>query len=137
MKQSKKPVIEATGGIHIGKSFIISFQASWPFGKIEIYDDRIVLQIQYLPDFILRLFQLASKIPMMMAYKNIPRKIEFTYDKIKSYKYKNASTAGQGITIIHTDPEKAPFIQVWVSRKKAKEIINYFNNKNIYEQTSS
>ncbi len=40
-KSIQKPIIEAMGGIHIGRSFMKSFQASWPFGKIEVYQDYI------------------------------------------------------------------------------------------------
>lgn len=31
------------GGAWIGNSFGESFQASWPFGKIELYSDKLVL----------------------------------------------------------------------------------------------
>jgi len=45
MEQFEKPIIEATGGIHIGKNFMMSFQASWPFGKIKIYQNHIILRL--------------------------------------------------------------------------------------------
>ena len=58
LEKTKKPLIEATGGIHIGESFMKSYQATWPFAKIEIYDDIIMLKLQYTPNFILKLFEL-------------------------------------------------------------------------------
>ena len=41
---------------------------------------------------------------------------------------------GHGITIIHTDNQQAPFLQVWISKSKAKKIISHFNNRDIYKQ---
>ena len=135
MKQFNKPIIEATGGIHIGKTFVRSFQASWPFGKIEIYQDNIVLKVQYVPSLILRLFQLVGKLPGMVgSYKKIPKVIQLQYNEIKGYKEKDLSIGGYGITIIHTNDQQAPFLQVWILKNKAEEIINYLNNKGIYKQ---
>ena len=138
MEQFEKPIIEATGGIHIGVSFIRSFQASWPLGKIEIYQDYLILRVQYVPNFILCFFQLIGKFPGMMgAYKNIPKEIKLTYANIKGYKEKNAWIGGYGITINHTDNQQAPFLQVWISKSKAKNIISFLNNNGIYKQGSS
>jgi len=79
MEQFEKPMIEATGGIHIGETFMRSFQASWPFGKIEIYQDNIILKIQYIPNFILRLFQLANKsLGIMGEHKTILKEIKLS-----------------------------------------------------------
>ncbi len=134
MEQFKKPIIEATGGIHIGKTFMMSFQASWPFGKIEIYQDSVILKVQYIPNFILHLFQLAGKFPGMMgAYKDIPKEIKISYPDIRGYKEKNAWIMGYGVTIIHNNNQYAPFLQVWISKNKAKKIISYLNNKGIYK----
>ena len=128
MKQFEKPIVEVTGGIHIGKNFMMSFQASWPFGKIEIYQDNIILKIQYIPNFILRFFQLISK--LIGACKNIPREIELAYTDIRGYR-KNMLG---GITIIHVNDQYAPFLQIWVSKNKAEKIISHFNSKGIYKQ---
>ncbi len=133
--QKTNPIIQATGGMHIGKSFLMSFQVSWPFGKIEVYEDRIVLRFQYLPDFVLRIFEWAGKIPKMIgSYRDIPKKIELTYDQIKGYKEKDLKAAGYGIAIIHTNNQQAPFLQFWASKDKAKKIIGYLNKQGIYHQ---
>jgi hypothetical protein len=135
MKKSEKPIIEVTGGIHVGKTFMKSFQASWPFGKIEIYSDNIVLRIQYIPNFILRLFQTMGKLPNMVGtYKNIPNEITLTYSDIKGYKEKSAGIMGYDITILHANDQQAPFLQIWVSKSKALKIIEYFNNNGIYKK---
>ena len=72
MEQIEKPIIEASGEIHIGETFTRSFQASWPFGKIEIYQNNIILRVQYIPNFVLQFFQLMGKFSgIMKSYKNI------------------------------------------------------------------
>ncbi len=134
LEKTKKPLIEATGGIHIGESFMKSFQASWPFGKIEIYEDIIVLKVQYTPNFILELFKLAGKLPGMIgAHKEIPKEIHLQDNEIKGYKEKDAKIMGYGITFIHTNNQYPPFLQIWISKNKAKEVIGYLNNKGIFK----
>ena len=135
MEQFEKPIVEATGGIHIGETFVKSFQASWPFGKIEIYQDSIVLKVQYVPNFILLFFQWIGKFfGMLGAYKDISKEIKLVYTDIKGYNEKNAWIMGYGITIIHTNKQYAPFLQVWISKNKAKTIISHFNNRGIHKQ---
>ncbi|MCK5477115.1 MAG: hypothetical protein KAI55_04300 [Candidatus Aenigmarchaeota archaeon] len=135
MEQFEKPIVEATGGIHIGETFVKSFQASWPFGKIEIYQDSIVLKVQYVPNFILLFFQWIGKFfGMLGAYKDISKEIKLVYTDIKGYNEKNAWIMGYGITIIHTNKQYAPFLQVWISKNKAKTIIGHFNNRGIHKQ---
>ena len=70
----------------------------------------------------------------MGEHKTMLKKIELSYTDIKEYKEKNAWIMGYGITIIHTDNQQAPFLQVWTSKSKAKKIISYFNNKGINKQ---
>ena len=127
MKQFKKPIIKATGSIHIGETFMMSLQASWPFGKIEIYQDHIFLRVQYIPNLILYLFQL-------LIGENISKGIRLSYSDISGYKEKNAWIMGYGITIIHVDNQHTPFLQIWISKNKAKKIISYLNSKNIYKK---
>ena len=38
-------IYEQRGGVWIGHSFGESFKASWPFGKLEIYTDKIILSV--------------------------------------------------------------------------------------------
>jgi hypothetical protein len=115
-----------------------SFQASWPFGKIEVYDDYLMLKIQYLPGFILRWFEKADKFPAMMGtYNDIPDRIELKYTDINSYKEKDLSALGYGLTFIHKDEESAPFLQVWISKGTAKKIVELLNQKGIASQADS
>ena len=134
-KQFKKSLIKATGGIHIGHSFMKSFQASWPFGRIDVYDDRIVLKVQYIPNFILKLFKAFGRLsrPTIGSYKDVPKEIYLQYDEIKGYKEGDAKILGYGITFVHTNNQYPPFLQVWISKNKAKEIIGYLNNKRIFK----
>ena len=136
MGNDEKPLIEASGGIHIGRTFLKSFQASWPFGKIEVYDDYLLLKIQYLPGFILRWFEKADKFPAMMGtYNDIPDRIKLKYTDINSYKEKDLSALGYGLTFIHKDEKSAPFLQVWISKEKAAEITKLLNDKNIFAES--
>jgi hypothetical protein len=138
MGNDEKPLIEASGGIHIGRSFLKSFQASWPFGKIEVYDDYLVLKIQYLPGFILRWFEKADKFPAMMGtYNDIPDRIRLNYTDIKYYKEKDLSALGYGLTFVHRDEESAPFLQIWISKDTAKKITDFLNQKGIAGETDS
>ena len=126
------PIIDAVGGIHIGNNFMQSFAASWPFGRIEIYEDKLTLKVQYVPDFLLKIYELAGKFPFMMgAYKEIPKEIYLKYNEIKGYKEKNLSILGYGITFVHNNSQYAPFLQVWVWKKNAQKIIEYLNKKGI------
>ena len=135
MANGEKPWIEAIGGIHVGKSFLKSFQATWPFGKIEVYEDHILLKIQYVPGFFLRLFERMDSFPAMMGtYNNIPYRIELKYSDIKAFKETNAFIWGYGLTFIHKDEESAPFLQVWIAKNKAKKIIERLNQNNIFYQ---
>ena len=101
MNEFGQPIIEATGGIYIGRNFFRSFQATRPFGKIELYQGVVILKVQFIPRFILRLFQWAGKIPFMIGiYKNFPEKIILPYSDIVSYTQTNSSTImGCGIRL--------------------------------------
>jgi hypothetical protein len=140
MEQFKNPIIDATGGIHIGETFMRSFQASWPFGKIEIYEDYIILKIQHVPAFLIKLFELHAKVtnklflPSWGSSQKIPKEINLSYSDIQGFKEKDAWIMGYGITIIHTNNKYPLFLQVWISKNKAKIIIRYFNNRGIYKQ---
>jgi len=131
--QEEKPLFETTGGIHIGDDFMRSFQASWPFGKIEIYEDRIVLKVQYLPDFVLNLFRMFGKLPGMLgAHESIPTTITLRYEEVSGYKETNASFMGYGITFKHTNIQYPPFLQFWALWKgKGKVIVNYLNRRGV------
>jgi len=99
---NQKPLIEATGGIHIEVSFIRSFQASIPCGKLE-------------KNFILKIFSFIGKIPGMIgSYKDIPRVIQLQYNEIKEYKENNLSILGYGIAVVHNNTKYPPFLQVWI-----------------------
>lgn len=120
--KNKKPLIEATGGIHIGKNFFESFQASWPFGKIEVYEDMVVLKVQYIPDFILKIFEWSAKFPgpTIGSYKEIPKEIYLRYNEIRGYKERDMKIMGYGITFVHRNNKYPPFLQIWVSKKRLR-----------------
>ncbi len=129
MLQSNEPLFEAVGGIHIGESFIKSFQASKPYGKIEVYQDKIVLKIQYISDSVLRMFEMAGRIPFMPGtYKYIPREIELPYAFLEGYKKINRGILGYyGINFIHLDNRLPPFLQIWLRKKDASQVIYYLD----------
>ena len=135
MEQFEKPIIEATGGIHLAEKLMSYFRATWPLGKIEIYQDYIILKVQYVPNFILHFIQLIVNFSRTVgAHKSIPKEIKLSYDDIKGYKETNASSIIKyGITIIHTNNQYAPFLRVWLFKYKAKKIISYLNSKDIYK----
>lgn len=144
MKQLEKPIIKATGGIHIGKTFLRSFQFSWPFGKVEVYEDGIILKVQYIRNYTVIFFQLISAFfpKTMKAYvggelKDIQKDIKLPYSDIKGYYKRDIGIAGPGIRIIHTNSQYAPFLQVWIFKNKARAIIGYLNSRDIYEQELS
>lgn len=43
--QSMQQLYQEIGGVVIGRSYWFNSQASWPFGGIEIYYDKIVLRM--------------------------------------------------------------------------------------------
>ena len=131
----EKPAWEATGGIHIGKSFMQSFQATWPFGRIEVFSDRILLKIQYVPGIFLKLFEKMGHLPAIMGtYKDIPDRIELNFSEINSYREIDAWFLGKGITFVHIDERAAPFLQFWfLSREQAKKMSELLEQNGVYK----
>jgi hypothetical protein len=129
MLQLPEPLFEAVGGIHIGGDFINSFQASRPFGKIEVYQDRVVLKIENVSDQGLGMFRLLGKIPFIPGtYKDIPREIDLPFELIKGYKKINLGPLGHGITFLHSEQTIPPFLQIWLRKKDWKKVIESLNN---------
>lgn len=144
MEQLGKLIIQATGGIYIGETFFRSFRCTWPFAKIKIYEDSIILKVQYVQSFTFAFLQLMRKLfpKMMEVYigrdrdsTNILKDIKLSYSDIKGYKKQDFGLPlGHSITIVHTNNQYSPFLQVWVSKNKSRAIVRYLNSRGICEQ---
>lgn len=44
-KKLKKPILKLRGAGRIGKSMIMSWNITYPFSKLEFYDDRILFHV--------------------------------------------------------------------------------------------
>ena len=127
MHEFEKPNVVASGGIHIGKNFFRSFQATRPFGKIELYQNEVVLKVQYIPKLILRLFRWAGNIPFMIGtYKDFPEEIILKYSEITGYYHTNYGISGVGIRIYHNNLNYPPFLYFRAKNKDASDIIGDF-----------
>ncbi|MEK6872376.1 MAG: hypothetical protein AABX16_05730, partial [Nanoarchaeota archaeon] len=127
-KINEKILFKSIGSIWIGESYLHSFSASWPFGKIEIYKNKLILRIQYFPDFILEnLFTKKEAIPG--TYKKIPKKIVLYYDDIIGYQEKKIPLLwhllGFGVRFIHKNKNYPPFIEMAFFGNKSQKIINF------------
>jgi hypothetical protein len=131
------PAVVASGSIFIGKNFFRAFQATRPFGKIELYDNNLVLSVQFIPRVILRLFRWAGNIPFMIGtYKNFPDKIVLKYSDLTGYTQTNYSTfSGCAIRLFHNNPEYPPFLYFRARNKEANAIITYLKSKNVPYKT--
>ena len=109
-----KPVFESVGGIHFGTNAFFCFNATWPFGKIEIYNEEILMHVQYLPEFLLRFF-------FWPRYKVF--KVRLPYQKIKSFKAINWFIFGRGVRFKHDSSEYPPYIVFWAIRKRDQKKI--------------
>ncbi len=135
MNKENNILIEATWWIHIGYNFIMSFQASFPFWKIEVYWDKVILVVQSIPNFIIKICEFFWKIMPFLpgTYKKIPKEITLYYKDIKHIKERKLwKFLWYGITFVHTNSNFAPFLQMWLFEKDALQIIKHLNSKKIY-----
>jgi len=140
-ERKKKILFKASGGIHVGESFLYSAQASGPFGKIEIHKDKIILEFD-MPDKALqrvaRGFYNPGKLSDLKRIgeynKNIPKKIVLSYKDIIGYSKTNipvlSSVLGYGIRFVHKNKKYPSFLQMWFNRNNFKKIISFLESHN-------
>jgi hypothetical protein len=137
LNKPESPAVVASGGILIGKNFFRAFQATSPFGKIELYDKNLVLSIQFIPRFILRFFRWAGNIRFMIGtYKNFPDRIVLNYPELTGYTQTSYSSfSGCAIRLFHNNPAYPPFLYFRAKSQDASAIINYLKNHNVPYKT--
>ena len=112
--KKEKPLLQARGGIHIGESFINSANASWPFGKIEVYKDRIILKLKFINESITQKFSRG----MYKSNKStkIPTSISLSYSDIAGYKELRNPIflwpLASGINFIHKIKKYPPYLNM-------------------------
>lgn len=124
--EQPKSIIEAIGQINIGKTFVGSFCATWPFGKIEVYQDSVILKVRRISNF-----SYGTKFIGTLKELN---GMKLLNNDIKGYKGINILSLVCGIIIIHINNKYPPFLQIWISKNKAQKIIEHFNSVGIYQQ---
>ncbi|MDP3697840.1 MAG: hypothetical protein Q8R55_07605 [Candidatus Taylorbacteria bacterium] len=123
----KKSLLEATGGIWIGNYLYFCFQASSPFGKIEVYEDEVIFRIQNLPKLFIKSFELFGKITFL--FSNLPKEIHLPYTNIQRFKTTNLGPLGYGIRFIHNIDQYPPVLIIWIWPTQAEEVIKYLTSK--------
>ena len=136
-EKQKKLTFTSRGGLHVGDSFIYSAQASWPYGRIEAYSNRLVLEFD-MTNFQLKYLARGVYNPIKKwgdvgRFKKIPKKIVLEYKNIIGYKVTSipilSLILGHGIRIVHKNKEYPPYLQMWLTKKKIHELINILESK--------
>jgi hypothetical protein len=126
-----KILFKATGGLKVGESFIYSAQATWPFGKIEMYKDKLVLLFD-IPQAILQRFARGVYRPKN-KFSKIPQKIVLNYKDITGYRPINLPIIdlilGKSLLIVHKNKKYPPYINVILFGNKIKRVIEILESK--------
>ncbi len=127
---SKKAKIKAVGGVYFGSSFLKSFGAPWPFGKVIIYDDSMILRIRFIPMFVLRFFWLIFRgSRILKSDAIILKKAELKFKDVQGFRDKKSKFLMYEFLINHGDRNSPHFLRFCVSGKKAGYIKDFLKSK--------
>ncbi|MEK6860704.1 MAG: hypothetical protein AABY07_01920, partial [Nanoarchaeota archaeon] len=97
-KMKDKPLYQAKGAIWVGESLLNSVQASWPLGKIEVYKDKLTLQVNFAKK---TSFKNLRGYMSRGKYTKVPNKIVLSYTDITGYKSKRIPLFSSAIVFLH------------------------------------
>lgn len=127
----KKLLFSATGGLKVGESFIYSAQATWPFGKIEMYEDKLILSFD-MPQVALQRFARGVYRPKN-KFSKIPQKIVLSYKDIIGYRSLNVPIVslilGKVLLIVHKNKRYPPYINIILFGGKTKKVMHILQSK--------
>ena len=134
------PLFSGRVSILMGKSNQATFSASPIISEIKIYNNRIVLSIKGLNNFLVRFFftNYYSFYPFKsneFKSNEIPMEINLNYNDIIGYKLKKIfliSLQGYRIRLIHKNKNYPKFLEIW-PKIYTNEVIDYLKIHNIKE----